>query len=151
MALLAIVIVLTICGTRSEAQQQSKNYRIGILVGSAASSVSDRIEAFRHALSERGHMEGRNIAIEYRYAEGKLERLPELAAELVRLKVDVIITTGPAATRPAKKTTATIPIVMAFDDDPVGNGFVTSLARPGGNITGLTTLWHDLSGKRLEL
>ena len=96
-------------------------------------------------------MEGKNIVIEYRYAEGKLDRLPALAAELVRLKVDVIVTGGPAATRAAKEATATIPIVMAQDGDPVGNGFVASLARPGGNITGLSTLAPELSGKRLEL
>ena len=96
-------------------------------------------------------MEGKNIVIEWRSAEGKLDRLPALAAELVRLKVDVIVTGGPAATRAAKEATATIPIVMAQDNDPVGNGFVASLARPGGNITGLSTLAPELSGKRLEL
>ena len=96
-------------------------------------------------------MEGKNIVIEYRYAEGKLDRFPALAAELVRLKVDVIVTAGPAPTRSAKEATATIPIVMALDDDPVGNGFVASLARPGGNITGLSSLAPEISGKRLEL
>ena len=96
-------------------------------------------------------MEGKNIVIEWRYAEGKLDRLPALAAELVRLKVDVIVTGGPAATRAAKEATATIPIVMTQDSDPVGNGFVASLARPGGNITGLSTLAPEISGKRLEL
>ena len=96
-------------------------------------------------------MEGKNIVIEYRYAEGKLDRLPALAAELVRLKIDVIVTAGPTATRAAKEATVTIPIVMALDNDPVGNGFVASLARPGGNITGLSTLAPELSGKQLEL
>ncbi len=96
-------------------------------------------------------MEGKNIVIEWRYAEGKLDRLPALAAELVRLKVDVIVTVGPTATRAAKEATSTIPIVMTQDTDPVGNGFVASLARPGGNITGLSTLAPELSGKRLEL
>ena len=96
-------------------------------------------------------MEGKNIVIEWRSAEGKLDRLPALAAELVRLKVDVIVTAGPTATRPAKEATITIPIVMTQDNDPVGNGFVASLARPGGNITGLSTLAPELSGKRLEL
>ena len=96
-------------------------------------------------------MEGKNIVIEWRYAEGKLDRLPALAAELVRLKVDVIVTGGPALTRAAKEATVTIPIVMAQDTDPVGNGFVASLARPGGNITGLSTLAPEISGKRLEL
>ncbi len=96
-------------------------------------------------------MEGKNIVIEWRYAEGKLDRVSELAAELVRLKVDVIVSAGGTATRSAKKATATIPIVMAFDQDPVGNGFVASLARPGGNITGLSTLAPEISGKQLEL
>jgi putative tryptophan/tyrosine transport system substrate-binding protein len=96
-------------------------------------------------------VEGKSIVIEYRWAEGKFDRLPDLAAELVRLKVDVILSGGPTATRPAKEATVTIPIVMAFDDDPVGSGFVASLARPGGNITGLSTLAPEISGKQLEL
>ena len=96
-------------------------------------------------------MEGKNIFIEYRHAEGKLDRLPTLAAELVHLKVDVIVTAGATSTRAAKEATSTIPIVMTQDPDPVGNGFVASLARPGGNITGLSTLAPELSGKRLEL
>jgi putative ABC transport system substrate-binding protein len=135
----------------AEAQRAGKIPRVGFLFGSAASSVPDRINAFRGGLRERGYMEGTNVAIEYRYAEGKLDRLPTLVAELVRLPVDVIVTGGPAATRPAKEATNTIPIVMTFDDDPVASRFVASLARPGGNVTGLTTLWHDLTGKRLEL
>jgi len=102
-------------------------------------------------MRQLGYIEGKNIVIEYRHAEGKLDRLPGLAAELVRLKVDVIVTTGPTTTRPAKEATSTIPIVMAQDTDPVGNGFVTSLARPSGNITGLSSLAPELSGKRLEL
>ena len=110
-----------------------------------------RIEAFRQGLRELGYVEGKNIVIEYRYAEGKIDRLPALAAELVRLKVDVIVTGGPAVTRAAKEATATIPIVMTMDTDPVGNGFVASLARPGGNITGLATLAPEISGKQLEL
>ena len=96
-------------------------------------------------------MEGKSIFIEYRHAEGKLDRLPALAVELVHLKVDVIVTAGASATRPVKEATSTIPIVMTNDNDPVGNGFVASLARPGGNITGLSTLASELSGKRLEL
>ena len=96
-------------------------------------------------------MEGKNIVIEWRSAEGKLDRVPALAAELVRLKVDVIVTAGPQSTRAAKEATTTIPIVMALDNDPVGNGFVASLARPGGNITGLSTLSPEISGKQLEL
>ena len=102
-------------------------------------------------MRELGYVEGKNIVIEWRYAEGKIDRLPALAAELVRLKVDVIVTAGPAATRAAKQATATIPIVMAFDNDPVGSGFVANLARPGGNITGLSTFAPELSGKQLEL
>jgi putative tryptophan/tyrosine transport system substrate-binding protein len=96
-------------------------------------------------------VEGRNIVIEWRYAEGKFDRLPALAAELVRLTVDIIVTAGPTPTRAAKGATVTIPIVMGFDNDPVGNGFVTSLARPSGNITGLSTLYPEISGKQLEL
>ena len=125
--------------------------RIGFLIAASPSAISDRIEAFRQGLRELGYVEGKNIVIEWRYAEGKLDRLPALAAELVRLKVDVIVTAGSSATRAAKEATATIPIVMAQDSDPVGNGFVASLARPGGNITGLSTLAPEISGKRLEL
>jgi putative ABC transport system substrate-binding protein len=117
----------------------------------AASPNPARREAFRQGLRELGYVEGKNIVIEYRFAEGKPDRLPALAAELVRLKVDVIITGGPTVTRAAKEATSTIPIVMAQDPDPVGNGFVTSLARPGGNITGLATFRPEISGKRLEL
>jgi putative ABC transport system substrate-binding protein len=109
------------------------------------------MEVFRQGLRELGYVEGKNIVIEPRYAEGKLDRLPELAADLVRLNVDVIVTSGPTATRPAKEATSTIPIIMTFDDDPVGSGFVVSLARPGGNITGLSTLAPEISGKQLEL
>ena len=132
------------------AQQPTKIPRIGFLTGQSPSSISARVEAFRQGLRELGYVEGKNIIIEYRYAEGKLDRLPALAAELVRLKVDVIVTT-PASIRPTKEATVTIPIVMAFDDDPVGSGFVASLARPGGNITGLATLAPEISGKQLEL
>ena len=102
-------------------------------------------------MRELGYVEGKTIFIDYRYAEGKIDRLPKLAAELVRRNVEVIVTAGPADTRAAKKATGTIPIVMSFDNDPVGNGFVASLARPGGNITGLSTLAPELSGKQLEL
>ena len=133
------------------AQQPTKVPRIGFLGASSASVLAARIEAFRQGLRDLGYVEGKNIVIEWRSAEGKLDGLPALAAELVRLKVDVIVTTGPAPTRPAKEATSTIPIVMAFDNDPVGNGFVASLARPGGNITGLSTLAPEISGKQLEL
>ena len=133
-----------------EAQQAARIPRIGILLGASASSVSTRVEAFRQRLRELGYVEGRNIVIEYRYAEGKRERLPDLAAELVRLKVDVIVTYG-AGILAAKKASATIPIVFGAHPDPVGSGLVSSLARPGGNITGLSLMKPDLDGKRLEL
>ncbi len=149
--LFAIVVTLTVCGARVEAQPLKKVPRVGFLIGGSASATSGRTEAFRQGLRELGYVEGKNIVIEYRYAEGKLDRLPALAAELVRLKVDVIVTAGPSPTRPAKEATATIPVVMTQDNDPVANGFVASLARPGGNITGLSTLAPEISGKRLEL
>ena len=131
--------------------QPTKLPRIGYLRGSTPPAESARLEAFRQGLRELGYVEGKNIVIDLRYAEGKLDRLPALAAELVRLKVDIIVTAGPLPTRAAKEATTTIPIVMTNDPDPVGTGFVASLARPGGNITGLSTLTPELSGKRLEL
>jgi putative ABC transport system substrate-binding protein len=132
------------------ASAQEKIPRIGLLYASAVGNLA-RNEAFRQGLSELGYVEGKNIVLEYRYAEGKLDRYSAFATELVRLKVDVIVTGGPAATRPAKEATSIIPIVMAQDNDPVGNGFVASLARPGGNVTGLSTLGATTSGKQLEL
>src|SRR5262245_30226052 len=135
----------------AEAQQPRKIPRIGFLSTVPPSTVAAPVEAFRQGLRDLGYVEGKNIVIEYRYAEGRLERLPALAAELVHLKVDVIVSAAPSPTRSAKKATVTIPIVMAFDDDPVGNGFVASLARPGGNITGLSSLAPEISGKQLEL
>ena len=134
-----------------EAQQPKKVPRIGYLGAASLSAIPKRVEAFRQGLRELGYVEGKNLVIEYRWAEGKLDRLPALAAELVRLKVDVIVTGGPTNTRAAKGATSTIPIVMTNDSDPVGTGFVASLARPGGNITGLATLRPELSGKQLEL
>ena len=134
----------------AEAQQAGKVSRIGYL-GLAATPSQLRVDAFRQGLRQLGYAEGKNIVIDVRGAEGKLDRLNELAAELVRLKVDVIVTLGPAPTRAAKAATSTIPIVMAQDPDPVGNGFVASLARPGGNITGLSTQAPEISGKQLEL
>jgi len=110
--------------------QPTKVPRIGFLGAASLSSIEARLEAFRQGLRELGYLEGQNIVIEYRYAEGKFDRLPALAAELVRLKVDIIVSTGPRVTRAAKEATSTIPIVMAFDTDPVGIGFVASLARP---------------------
>jgi putative tryptophan/tyrosine transport system substrate-binding protein len=151
------IIGLTLCAMllafcySAEAQQPTKVPRIGFLIGSSPSANAARIEAFRQGLRELGYVEGKNIFIEWRSVEGKFDRLPALAAELVRLKVDVIVTSGPATTLPAKAATKTIPIVMGFDNDPVGNGFVASLARPGGNITGLSNLAPEISGKQLEL
>jgi putative tryptophan/tyrosine transport system substrate-binding protein len=133
------------------AQQPKKVPRIGFLFGASASSIAVRREAFRQGLRELGYVEGKNIVIEWRSAEGKADRLPGLVTELVRFKVDVIVTAGTASTRAAKQATVTIPIVMGFDDDPVGSGFAASLARPGGNITGLSTLSPETSGKQLEL
>jgi putative ABC transport system substrate-binding protein len=132
----------------AEAQQTGKVPRIGYQSGG---SSGEREEAFRQGLRELGYIEGRSIIIEWRFAEGKSDRVPRNAAELVQLKVDVIVTGGSADTLAAKKATQTIPIVMTQDSDPVGNRFVTSLARPGGNITGLTSLSFELNGKRLEL
>jgi putative ABC transport system substrate-binding protein len=145
-----VVVVLLAVAVIAEAQQPAGIPRIGILLTASASSFSARVEAFRRRLRELGYVEGKNLVIEYRYAEGKLERLPDLAAELVRLRVDVIVTTGPGILA-AKKASATIPIVFGAASDPVGSGFVSSLARPGGNITGLSSMGPDLDGKRLEL
>ena len=133
----------------AEAQQPAQVPRIGLLIATSPTTNPVRIEAFRQGLRELGYVEGKNIIFEYRYAEGKIALLPALLDELVRLKVDVIVAGGPSVTRAAKKTTVTIPIVMTWDYDPVGNGFVVSLARPGGNITGLATLAPEISGKRV--
>ena len=135
----------------AQAQQPKKVPRIGYLSATSPSVNPTRIEAFRQGLRELGYVEGKNIIIEWRYAEGKLDRVGELAADLMRLKVDVIVTGGPTITPAVKRTTTTIPIVMGYDNDPVGSGFVASLAHPGGNITGLSALFPELSGKRLEL
>ena len=148
---LLIPFVLAVAGAVAHAQQPKKVPRIGYLGGSSPSAIAARTEAFRQRLRELGYVEGKNIVIEFRYAEEKLDRIPTLAAELARLKVDVIATAGGTSTRAAKEATATIPIVMVQDNDPVGNGFVASLARPGGNITGLATLAPEISGKQLEL
>jgi putative ABC transport system substrate-binding protein len=137
--------------SHAEAQQPATVPRIGFLIASSPSAMAPRLEAFWQGLRELGYVEGKTIILERRYGDGKADRLPALAAELTRLKVAVIVTSGPTATRPAKAATSTIPIVMAFDDDPVGSGFVATLARPGGNITGLSTLAPEISGKRLEL
>jgi putative ABC transport system substrate-binding protein len=141
------------CGAVASAQQARKVPRIGYLSALDPARESARSEAIRLALREFGYIEGQNIAIEYRYTEGKLDRAPELVAELVRLKVDVIVVAGGSGPiQAAKNATKTIPIVMAaLAADPVGGGLVESLARPGGNVTGLTTLSRELGDKRLEL
>ena len=148
---LALCAMLFALSFPAEAQQPKKVPRIGYLLNTDPATESTRFEGVRLALRELGYIEGQNIAIEYRYAEGKPDRFPELAAELVRLKVEILVSGGPIPTRAAKEANVTIPIVMTQDTDPVGNGFVASLARPGGNITGLSTLAPELSGKRLEL
>jgi len=149
LTLCAMLFALSFC---AEAQQAKKVPRIGFLGGAAASADPDRVEAFRQGLRELGHVEGQNIAIEYRHGEGKRDRLPELAAELVRLKVDCIVAAGTLSTHAVKQATSLIPIVMTnVGDDPVQQGFVASLARPGGNITGFTVMGSELAGKRLEL
>jgi putative tryptophan/tyrosine transport system substrate-binding protein len=148
-----VAVVLLAVGVTAEAQQPKKVQRIGYLSPSDAATESTRSEPIRRALRELGYIEGQNIAFEYRYAEGKVDRFPELAAELVRSKVDIILAAG--GTRlvmAAKNATKTIPIVMAGQGiDPIRAGFVESLARPGGNVTGITNLTTELGGKRLEL
>ena len=149
--LFAIVVALALCGARADAQQSGRVFRIGFLDGSTASGMAVLIDAFREELSKLGWTEGKNIIIEYRFAEQKQDRLPELAAELVRLKVDLIVISGPGSALAVKNATTAIPIVMAHAGDPVGAGLVTSLARPGGNITGLEGLGPALNTKRLEV
>ena len=147
-----LIIPVLILGLISfaDAQQPKKVPRIGYLSAGSASLSLSRLEAFRQGLRELGYMEGKNIVIEYRYSEGR-DRLPALAAELVREKVEVIVTVGTDRTQAARRASDTIPVVMTFVADPIGSGFVASLARPGGNITGLTNLAPELSGKWLEL
>jgi len=148
-----LVTFLLTTGSPAEAQQMKKIPRIGYLSTQEPAHEAARFEAIRLALRELGYIDGKNIAFEYRYAEGKLDRLPELAAELVRLKVDIIVAAGgPNIVRPAKNATKSIPIVMVgAGTDPVEEGLVESLARPGGNVTGITNLGRELGGKRLEL
>ncbi len=148
---LALGAMLPALSFSVEAQQTGKIPRIGYLSSLSASSDSSRNDAFRQGLKELGYVEEKNVAIEYEFAQGKLDRLPDLAGELVRLKVAVIVVGGSTATRAAKNATKLIPIVMINVTDPVVLGFVVSLARPGGNITGLSNLAPELGGKRLEL
>ena len=147
----ALVALLLTFSVPTEAQQPKKVPRIAYVTAAPLSAMEYRIEAFRQGLRELGYVEGKNVIIALRAADGKLDRFFLLLVELVREKVDIIVAAGAAVTRPAKEVTSTIPIVMAQDPDPVANGFVASLARPGGNITGLSTFRPELSGKRLEL
>ena len=149
--LFTIVVALTVCGTRAEAQQTGKVPRIGFLDSSTASGSTGLLEAFRQELGKLGWNEGKNIAIEYRFAEHKTERLPELAAELVRFKVDLIVVTETPVALAAKNATAFIPVVMTNVGDPVAAGLVASLAHPGGNVTGFSSLTAELGTKRLEI
>ena len=135
----------------AEAQQPKKIPRIGFLSFNSRSSIATNAEAFRQGLGDFGYVEGQNIVIEWRYADGRSDRLPGLASELIHLEVDVIVTSATAPAQVAKQATSTIPIVIANHNDPVGAGLVASLARPGGNATGLSNMQIELGGKRLEL
>jgi len=147
--IVALLISLALASVHpTEAQQAGKIYRIGVLF--FGSRNQPHLESFLRGLRELGYVEGKNIVFEYRYAEGKSDRLHELAAELVRLKVDVIVTTTSGSANAAQQVTETIPIILTTGD-PVGTGLAASLARPGGNVTGLSVLLPELSGKRLEL
>ena len=147
---LVAIVLLTIAHV-ANAQQPGKIFRIGFLDNSTAAGISVLSDAFRQDLRKLGWIEGKNITVEYRFSEQKRERLPELAADLVRLNVDLIVTTGEPSALAAKKATTSIPIVMASVGDPVGSGLVASLARPGGNVTGLSNLGTELNSKRLEV
>jgi putative ABC transport system substrate-binding protein len=146
-----LALGLTLAPLASEAQQTGKVYRIGVLETMSATLNIANLDAFRQGLRELGYVEGQNFVIEYRSADGRPERFPGLATELVRLKVDLIVTRGTPAVLAAEKATGSIPIVMATSADPTRFGVVSSLARPGGNVTGLSTIAVELSGKRLEL
>jgi putative tryptophan/tyrosine transport system substrate-binding protein len=147
-----VLAFLLIILTAHLADAQQKNIpRIGYLATVSRSAIRDRYEAFHQGLRDHGYSPGTNAILQSRFADGKPERLAELAAELIALKVDVLVTSGPPSTRAARKASTTIPIVMAEDPDPVASGLVSSLARPGGNITGLSTLSPEIGGKRLEI
>ena len=135
----------------TQAQQSGKVHRIGFLGNSTAALEANLVGPFREGLRDLGYVEGRNVLIEYRWAEGKYERFPALIAELIAMKIDVIVTAGTPATLAVKKATTSVPLVMVAVGDPVGTGIVASLNRPGGNITGLTSISPELEGKRLEL
>jgi len=149
--LIAIFVAFAPCGAVAEAQQPGRVPRIGFLDNSTASGNAPLFEAFRQEMRKLGWIEGKNFTLEYRFAEGKFDRLPDLAADLVRLKVDLIMVSGGQPALAAKSTTTTIPIVMANAGDPVAFGLVASLGRPGGNVTGLSSLVPELNSKRLEI
>jgi putative ABC transport system substrate-binding protein len=146
-----LIVGILLCTICAQAQQTGKIFRIGFLDNSTATGMAVLVDAFRQEMRKLGWIEGKNIAIEYRFTEQKNERLPELAADLVRLKVDLIVASGTPSSLAAKSATTTIPIVMAQAGDPVGSGLVASLARPGGNVTGLSNLSFELNTKRLEI
>ena len=148
---LAAYALLDVFGLAVCAQQPAKIPKIAVLIGSSFAANAVRIEAFRQGLRELGYLEGKNVVLEFRSADGHFDRLPRLAAEIVSSNTDLIVTTGPIVNPPARDATSKIPIVMAFDNDPVGNRLVASLARPGGNITGLSNIAPEISGKQLEL
>jgi len=148
--IVALGITFALCGAAADAQQPKKVARICYL-GNTVSATAEVIKPFQQRLREIGYVEGQNITIDYRYFEGQIERLQNLAAEFVRLNCDVIVTQGTEAAEAAKNVTKTIPVVMAFGADAVKRGIVADLARPGGNITGLTNAGTELCGKRLEL
>jgi putative ABC transport system substrate-binding protein len=148
---LALGALLFALSFSAEAQQPEKVSKIGFVHDGSPGLASSNLETFRQGLRALGYIEGKNIVIEYRFAEGKVDRLPEFAAELIGLKVDILVANSSTAARSAKKVTTTIPIVMASAGDPIGSGLVTSLARPGGNVTGLTNYSPELLGKRVEL
>jgi len=147
----ALLLAVAAGGPPADAQQAAKTAKIGILSATTPAALAPGVEAFKQGLRELGWVEGKSFVLEVRYGEGKVERLPELARELVALKMDVIVTPADLSIAAVKRETQTIPIVMALSSDPVGAGFVASLARPGGNITGLSNISPELSGKRVEL
>jgi putative ABC transport system substrate-binding protein len=151
MKVVALTLAIALYGAVVDAQQPGKVARIGFLDASTASGIAVLVEAFRQEMGNLGWIEGKNIAIEYRFAEGKIDRLPDLAADLVRLKVDLIMVSATSPALAAKSATTTIPVVMVNTGDPVGAGLVASLARPGGNVTGFSSLSPELNTKRLEI
>jgi len=151
-AIVALAVTFAMCGAAAQAQQAGKAPKIGVLVPASASGWSSRIKAFQQGVRELGYIDGQNIVVDYRYTDGKADRLAEFVAEFIRLKVSVIVTATQGPVRVIQKASSTIPIVFAtIGSDPVEIGLVASLAKPGGNVTGLTLFADELNGKRLEL